>query len=105
MIITSTAYGVCVTDDFGYPLEGMDQLLSAVKAAVPDLYQDRAWLVTCPSDEKQQVVVGVLASINRSTDFAQLHQAWTTAIAQAPEEIRALLVGHEPDVHFLAGHC
>lgn len=105
MITTSTTYGICLTDDFGYPLDGMDQLLNAVKAAAPDLYLPRPWLVTCPSDEDQQVVVGISASIDKSTDFAQLHQAWTKAIAQAPDAIRTLLKGHEPDVHFLAGHC
>jgi len=93
------AYGVLVTDEFGEAFEEMRELHDAIG----DPYKSDPWLVSCPSAESPQLVVGIEANIEKNTDFSALQAQWEEAIAKAPAQVQALANEWEPDVCFLAG--
>lgn len=103
MIMEKIAYGIHITDSFGNPRPGCEDLV----AAIYEQEGEPIWLVKCYTDQAPQLLIGKEAKINKTTDFVALHNEWEALIQTIPQEILDLMAEAplvEPDVDFMSGN-
>lgn len=117
MIVTDTAYGILLTDDFG----GFFKSFREFKKFKPNDYFDDEdyefpqicmdnFCVSCPSAEDYQFVLGISVHISKSMNIDEIHKEWLNYMENLPEEVKSILKNInpsdlEPDFQIMAGHC
>jgi len=109
MIAEGTFYGLSVTDEFGHPLYAMQQVFAYIQKHYYDEeyggYNEPPWLVTFPSAEEDQLVIGFDVVINKKTNYEKLDEKWQEILTIMPAPLGEALKTIEPDVIHLSGHC
>ena len=117
MIVTDTAYGILLTDDFG----GFFKSFRDFEKFKPTSYHDdddyeipeiclNNFCVSCPSAEDYQFVLGISVRISKTMNIEEIHKKWLEYMDNLPEEIKNVLKNIdssklEPDFQIMAGHC
>ncbi len=112
MIVTSTVYGIPLTEEFGEPLSNREDIHEAVSSYLEgegkSLYDDDdyAWFISWPSAEDRQIVLGIPTDTpHKNTDWASLDKAFSEAMSKAPKNIQDMIKDINPEIVFLYGHC
>lgn len=107
MVTSREAYGIRITDDFGYFYDIFAELEELESLDISD------YCTSCPSTDNYQYVLGNSVAIHKKMDFAKIHQEWLNYMNSLPQEIKDVLEKIklkdsselEPDIHIMVGEC
>lgn len=108
MIVTTTAYGVLLTGEFGRFFNIFSDFSKLVQKEEMEQY-----FSSCPSAEDYQYVLGMDVSINKNMNIELIHKEWLEHMESLPKPIKSLIKkiekinpkAFEPDFQILAGKC
>lgn len=107
-VMHTTAYGVLLTQDFGDSLDKQfDPLIDLInnkKYEEDDYDYGSKWLATCPSAERDQMVLGFEVRFDKNLEMEQVEKKWQELIKTVPEEWKELIKDFpEPNFHVMSG--
>lgn len=112
MIVYSSGYGVLLTDEFGSPYRGFKELVNIIREMKREDYYAPEWVVSCPSAEDYQFILGFDLPITKNNDFKAADERFAKLLEELleelPDNVKEILNGlqlPEPDMYQLAGDC
>lgn len=108
MIVYKSGYGVLLTDEFGDPYDGFENLVSIIRKIKREDYFKPEWVVSCPSVEDHQFILGFDLPITKNNDFKAADENFAQLLESLPENVKEILKDiqlPEPDMYQLAGDC
>lgn len=108
MIVYSTGYGILLTDKFGGAYQGFEVLVDMINKIKDKDYSKPEWVVSCPSTEDYQFILGFRLPITKKNDFNAADERFAKLLDSLPDNVKHILNElelPEPDMHQLAGNC
>ncbi len=106
MIITTVAYGIALTDEFGEFFSTIPK--EDIQLVNKYLNSKTIGFVDFPSEEDPIVILGFETWISKATDLKNFESIWEKVMEQSSLELKELAYklknkGLDTEVHFLAG--
>lgn len=108
MIVSSRGYGVLLTDEFGSAYRGYRELVDIIRDLKSENYHEPNWVVSCPSAEDDQFILGFSLPITKNNDFKAADEKFKELLTSLPDNVKEILSTitlPEPDMHFMSGDC